>query len=48
MSERPGPKKLTAFQWWVCFWLAMLVVAVTGVHPRVNVYIDGKQVETRK
>lgn len=43
MSDRPGPKKLTEFQWWVCFWLAVLALNQPG-RPKVNVYVDGKEV----
>lgn len=41
--EQPATK-LTHFQWWVCFWLAMVALNMPG-KARVNVYVDGKQVE---
>jgi hypothetical protein len=47
MSERPGANKLTHFQWWLCFWLAMLAFNMPG-KARINVYVDGKQVEQHK
>lgn len=45
--EQP-PTKLTHFQWWLCFWLAMLVMTNTGSKSKVTVYVDGKQVETTR
>lgn len=44
MSERPGPKKLTKFQWWLCFWLAMLALNQPG-RPTVKVYVDGNSIQ---
>lgn len=44
MSDKP-PDKLTHFQWWICFWLAIIALNMPG-KARVNVYVDGKQVET--
>lgn len=43
--EQPATK-LTHFQWWVCFWLAM--VALNMGRATVKVYVDGKQVETTR
>jgi hypothetical protein len=39
-----GKDKLTHFQWWLCFWLAMMGLNMPG-KARVTVNVDGKQIE---